>query len=357
MNILYVGSLTSYVAQNDLLILKKMGYNVIFLSTREKEHLDVLYKTIGETITPALLSAFRLKAKVLKQTIRRYKIDLIYAAWGSNQIPWIKIMQQMKLDIPIMYNFLSYPHNVYTWKVLLENWYCKKPIKKLDGRVHATKAMHDYMDRHFNLRKHGLDIIMTPFFSKEYGFRKRLPLLSENDGEPHIVFIGPTSLPWDDIRQDIHKITEEKIHFHMVQTNTLATNNSYLHLFPYFPLKQLTDGALATFMTQFDACIVLFNFKVCSCRDRFYTSLPSRFLFALNAGIPIVMPKGYLPACEEFVNKYHNGFTYKDYRHLKKMLGDNALLKRYTRNAMEKTPDFTYEQNSYKLEELIKAIV
>jgi len=376
MNILYVGSLSSYVTQNDLLFLKKMGFDVTLLSTHHiqklpksgliefkniidlhgRERLDVLYNTIGETITPALLSALRYKAKVLKQIIKRYEVNVVYATWGANQIPWIKVMQQLRLKIPIVYNFLSYPQSVYTWKVLLENWYCRKPIENLDGRIHATDIMYNYMNRHFDLKKHGFDVVVTPFFSKNYHFRKRLPLLSENDGEPHLVFIGPINLPWDDIRQDIYRITKERIHFHLAQTAIPIKENPYLHFFRYFPLRRLIDGSLATFMTQFDACIVLFNFKVCSCMDRFYTSFPSRFLFALNAGITIVMPKGYLPACEEFVNERQIGFAYRNLTQLKETLNDFNLMRRYRRNAIEKTAYFTYEKEFHKLDELIKAV-
>lgn len=376
MNILYLGSLTSYVTQNDVNIFRSMGHNITILNPYpvpknpesrliefknivniyDQKLLGILYAAIGGTFTPILLSALRHKAGVIKEKMKDRQIDLIYATWGSNMIPVVKIIQKTKLKVPIVYNFLSYPQNVYRWKVLLENWYCRRPIENLDGRIHATKDMHSYMDHRFNLRKQGLDIVMTPFFSKKYFFRRRLPLLSENDEAPHLVFIGPISLPWDDIRQEIYRITRKKIYFHMAWTNVPIKGNPYLHFFSYFPLQRLIDGSLATFMTQFDACIVLFNFKVCSCMDRFHTSYPSRFLFALNAGIPIVMPRGYLPACEEFVNEHQIGFAYRKLTQLKEMLNDEDLMLRYRRNAIKKTADFTYEKNFYRLDKLIKTV-
>lgn len=376
MNILYLGSLSSYVTQNDMGIFRSVGHNVTVLNPYpvqrnpegglikfknivnlyDQKRLVALYAMMGGTFAPALLSALGHKTGVIKETIKDHHIDLIYATWGSNMIPIVKIVQKAKLKVPIVYNFLSYPQNVYRWKVFLENWYCQRAIENLDGRIHATKSMYSYMDHRFNLRKHGLNIVMTPFFSRRYSYRTRLPLLSENDGALHLVFIGPISLPWDDIRQEIYRITREKIHFHMAQTNVPVKDEPYLHFFPYFPLQRLIDGSLATFMTQFDACIVLFNFKVCSCMDRFHTSFPSRFLFALNAGIPIVMPRGYLPACEKFVNEHQIGFAYRNLKHLKEMLSDDNLIQRYRRNAMKKTADFTYEKNFHKLDELIKVI-
>lgn len=376
MNILYLGSLMSYVTQNDIGVFCSMGHKVAILNPypvpkdhitglvksgdivnfHDRAYLENLYRGGWGKVAAFMLGVLRRGERTLRNLVYDHRIELVYATWGSNMIPMVKIMQQAKLKAPIVYSFMSYPQNVYRWKVALENWYCRKPIEHLDGRIHATKNMLRYMDHRFNLKKHGLDIVMTPFFSKRYFYRRRLPLLSEKDGEPHLVFIGPINLPWDDIRQEIYRITREKIHLHIAQTNATIKVNPHLHLFKYFPLERLVDGSLATFMTQFDACIVLFNFKVCSCMDRFYTSLPSRFLSALNAGIPVVMPRGYLLACEEFVKRHQIGFAYKNLTELKGMLSDDSLMHKYRANAIKKRDSFTYEENLRELNKLIRSV-
>jgi glycosyltransferase involved in cell wall biosynthesis len=377
MNILYLGSPTSYVTQNDLIVLTTTGYNVTLLTFApipnnprtglvEVENLvslcdrtvSSLWNLIGGTLTSILLDVLNYKVGIIEKIIRDLKIDLIYATWGSNMIPLVKIIQRAKMKIPIIYNFLSYPQNVYRWKVFLENWYCRKPIERLDGRIHASQNMYQYMSKRFDLKKHGLDIIVTPFFSEKCHYRKRLPLLSEKDGEPHLVYIGPltSSRNWDDIRQEIYEIANEKIHIHLAETDVPLRKSPYIHFFPYFPLSRLIDGSLATYMTQFDACIVLFNFKACSCLDRFYTSFPSRFLFALNAGIPIVMPKGYLHLCERFINEHQIGFTYRKTIELKEALSNFDLMQKYRRNAMTKSSDFKYEKEFRKIDKLMKAL-
>jgi hypothetical protein len=89
--------------------------------------------------------------------------------------------------------------------------------------------------------------------------------------------------------------------------------------------------------------------------DRFHNSLPSRFLFALNAGIPIVMPKGYFLACEEFVKKYEIGFTYNSPTDLKEALSDDNLMTKYRKNAIEKAENFVYEKSFPRIDNLMKA--
>ena len=378
MKILYMGSLTSYVTQNDAAAFKSLGHDVSILSATpipsnpigglvnsakviqiigKDYYFHSLSGVLGSTITSALAGLFRRKSELIKRAIKENDFDMIFANWGSNMIPLVKIVQDMRLHIPIIYNFLSYPQNVYKWKVQLENMYCKKAIENLDVRIYSSENMMAYFRQEFNVRKRGLDIVLQPFFSEKYFCRERMPLLSETDGEPHVVFVGPTSLPWDDIRQQISRITEGKIHFHMVRPKAPIKEHAYLHFFPYFPLDRLDDGSLATFMTQFDACISTFNFEVCSCLDRFHTSYPSRFLFALNAGVPSVMPRGYLVACEDFVNKYHIGFGYSSVRQLKNKLAKRDFMASLRRNAINHMPDFAYKKNLSKMNKLMKKVV
>lgn len=376
MKILYLGSSTSYVTQNEIIAFKAMNHDVLFSSPYvtpknptggivklekavylpEKDYLRTLLASSGGVATPFLFKLLRSQKRKMKQLFQTYQPDLIYATWGSNMVPMIKTIQDMRIGIPIVYNFLSYPQNVYLWKVILENRYCQRAVENLDGRIHATVHMHNYFKKNFNLKKNGQDIVITPFFSKKYFYKKRLSLLSERDGEPHLVFIGPSHLPWDNIRHEIYAITKEKIHFHMIQPDFLFKANSYLHFFPYFPLEQLIDGSLATFLTQFDACITIFNFRVCSCMDRFKTSYPSRFLFALNAGIPIVMPKGYLLACEEFVNNSQIGFTYENVKQLRKLLSDQNSMLIFRRNAIKNIQNHSNESNFKKINNFLCSV-
>ena len=378
MNLLYLGSLTSYLTQNDLRVFRDLGYTVTVLNPYpitgnppggliefdnavnlyDQKRLGTLYATIGGTLTSVLLSVLKRKMDVIRKITNNRQIEAIYAAWGSNMIPLIRMIQKEKLSIPTVYDFLTYPQNLFKWKVTLENLYCKGSIESIDARIHCSRNMYEYMRSRFDLKKQGRDIILPKFFSKSYFYNKRLPLLSDADGEPHVVFIGPTSfsLPWDDIRQDVYGISREKIHFHLVHTNAPMERNPYIHFFKYFPLKEIIKGSLANFMTQFDACIILFNFNRGWCINRFHTSLPSRFLFALNAGIPIIMPRGYLLACEEFVNKHQIGFSYKNPKHLKEILSDDTLIRKYRKNAVEKAFNFTCEKNFHKLDKLIRAV-
>ena len=84
--------------------------------------------------------------------------------------------------------------------------------------------------------------------------------------------------------------------------------------------------------------------------------MPERFLFALNAAIPIVLPKGYFAACEEIINKYKIGFAYENLNDLKIKLLDKEKMAEYRNNALHIAPSLTFEKNFYILDNFIKKI-
>jgi hypothetical protein len=73
------------------------------------------------------------------------------------------------------------------------------------------------------------------------------------------------------------------------------------------PLAPANPG-LSEFMTQFDASVPIFNVR--APHDRFANALPTRFLFALVAGIPIALPRGLYASCEEYVAARGIGVVY-----------------------------------------------
>lgn len=290
------------------------------------------------------------------KVIKQEGIDLIYGCWGSHSLPELRLLQ--KFHVPIVYEFLTYPVNIYSFAVKIENIFNRSIINNLKGRVIATQRMLNYMKNVFGIHE-GENIVFGECYSKKFFYRKRLPRLSERDGHPHLIFTGSDVY---NIFPQIEEIIRRKIHIHVCYTKGLKQRlqklkfKSFIHTFKKFDYNELLNGTFATFMTQFDACLVTYNFRKASALDRFYNSIPNRFSFALTAGIPIVMPRGYLKGCEEMINKHRIGFTYTDYDDLKKKLSNEELMDYYKRNAVVKSKNFTLENNFKTIDKFLKQI-
>jgi hypothetical protein len=102
---------------------------------------------------------------------------------------------------------------------------------------------------------------------------------------------------------------------------------------------------------------VTYNFWRTSSENRFSNSIPSRFLTALPAGIPIIVPEGFLQACEEIINKYRIGFGYQNYTDLKNKLYDKSTLNHYQENAIKTAYLFSLENNFIKIDQFLKRII
>lgn len=113
----------------------------------------------------------------------------------------------------------------------------------------------------------------------------------------------------NDVREEILALAEAGVLVHCVQVPGLIHPN--IITFEPFGAEALSSGVLTTYMTQFDACLVTYSSKR-GVPIRFNTSLPSRFLIALIAGIPIMLPAGRFEAMEAFVKEQGIGFVYSD---------------------------------------------
>ncbi|MFH1957026.1 MAG: hypothetical protein ABIJ15_00940 [bacterium] len=388
MNLLFVGTVRGADPPNRINALIKMGYDVSILNIdREffsyntiKELTGLksvtnlfyekkLYSAMKSKMAEAakmLLSTFHLyenkevKAKV-KEVILKNKINMVYCHWGVTVVPLIALIKNEFPNLPVIHEILTYPSSVNPLEIAFQNFFYGRVVKKIDGRIHCSRRMYDYLNSRFNLKQRGKDLIQPLYFNRRYFYKKRLPALSEKDNVPHIIFIGigrenfSKKRPSDDIRKKIQEITKLQIHFWISSKNKNIEESDYVHFYPWLNSFEVANGSMATFMTQFDACIYLHNLK--KNYAMYENSLQTRFRFALTAGIPIVMPIGYYGACQDIVEKYKIGFAYKDVGELKAKLSDRELMAEYRKNAVRASPEFTFENNFEKLDKFVKEII
>lgn len=376
-NLLFCGELDIH-ACSLLPFLKRHGYDITIINTShhmfppkvpgtdiscynlyEKTKIRLLFRGRLELFRKSILynltkTNSKLASKIWEIN-KQNGLDLIYGSWGSQSLPEIGLLQR-RFDIPVVYEFLTYPVNVNKLLVKVENFLNGKIITSLSGRILASNLMLNYIERNF-APLGGKNYIFQERYSKNFFYKKRLPLLSNIDSEPHLIFIG---LDVSDVMSQIIQIAKRRIHIHICEQKRPLPNFKYrnfIHTFKKFPYSKLVDGTFATFMTQFDACLVTYNFRKASALDRFYNSIPNRFSLALTAGIPVIMPANILKTCEEIIRKDNIGFTYKNYDDLLLKLKRNDLMDSLKRNCITKSEAFTLENNYKELDAFLRNII
>lgn len=288
----------------------------------------------------------------IKKIIRQADTDIIYGSWGSTSLPEMQTVKRLKL--PAVYEFLSYPTYERLFAEKVENAFNYHVICNLDGRILPTEQMLNYLKNNFKIRS-GKNIVFPELYSHQCYYQKRLPCLSDSDSEPHIVFIGKL-LYGSDISSQFEEILRRHIHIHICETSDYtqvlldSKHSGFFHTFREFDIPELLDGSFATFLTQFDACLVTYNSNKATTMSRLHNSVPNRFSFALTAGIPIIMPKGYLLGCEEIVSKNQVGFTYGNYDDMRDKLSNIDLMEYYRIKAIKNRNVLSLENNFAKID-------
>jgi hypothetical protein len=135
-----------------------------------KSKITFLFKGRLEWFRKAALYNFARNLNIvrnwLKQIIRQEETDVIYGSWGSQSLPEISLAQ--KFDIPVVYEFLTYPTNIVSFVEKIENFFNRGTINRMDGRVLSTQRILDYMRNVFGAR-HGRARCAVIFFRKLKG--------------------------------------------------------------------------------------------------------------------------------------------------------------------------------------------
>lgn len=201
-------------------------------------------------------------------------------------------------------------------------------------------------------------LVYTDYLTAVFGPRTRLPKLSEQDGKPHIIYIGTPAFSgsfYDDVRGDLRMLADEQIHVHFAEPDLAVSPHPFLHTFPAFGPEAVAKGQLSDFMTQFDANLVVYHpcFSWCL---RWRTTHSTRFLHGLLTGIPTVLPHGVFAASEEVIENYGVGYSFRSPRDLADWLQASSSIHSVEKNSLRMASHFTGETNVGRLTSFFEEI-
>jgi hypothetical protein len=376
-NMLYIGEIDMHV-RDFLPFLATHGYNVTVISTscvgfprtingtdipvynlyEDRKVRFVFKESVGrawilKAASGGMLQRLGFTFDEVRQILKKKEIDVIYGSWGSIGLPELRFIR--KFNVPIVYEFLYYPLVPFRVIEKVENFLNRSIIKSLDGRIFASSIMLNYMESTFDLHL-GSNTVIVPSYSKRCFYQKRLPKLSDDDGEPHLVFLGVTN---SDVLPQVLEMLQRKIHVHVCETTGIENRlhmsrlKDFCHIYRRYSTNEFLDGSFATFMTQFDACLVTYDWRRATSNSA-RNSLPGRFSSAITAGIPFVMPKNCLKSCEDMINQHQIGFAYANYDELRNKLDDTDLMSSYEHNVVSKSNIFTLENNFEEIDRFLR---
>jgi hypothetical protein len=385
MKVLHVGPPSSVHTQIAALRYKALGFEATFLNTRIDRVFDAIPGVAGATnIVNAstseepprfsrhgnsLIRSLGVGSRYIgihDQTLHRIlsrlrhhtKFDVIIGTWGVPVLPSMLAVQRMFPESACIFNVLSIPElpiegtsrRARAWRLYrrvydaFEHSAYVRMLAECDVRVHCSKIMRRFMKGRGMLRGPGIDVVDLERFPRVFFPSERLHKRSDGDGAPHVIHLGATNFSGhdiDDLSRQLERLADAGVHVHFSsKDNFQSVRSNFYHTFPPFPTDEI-GSALASYSTQFDAAIILYNID--KPYDRFTNALPTRFLFALTIGIPIAIPAGLFQSCEEYVTRHDIGIIYKNEVQLANMLRDRALMHRVSARALKHSQDKSVE--------------
>ncbi len=275
----------------------------------------------------------------LASLLQMHRIDFVFANWGVGVLPEIALVKSIDPDIPVILNMETFPTaSSSNIRESAEQRIFKKMAWALDGLIIPTEEMANLVLKLVPTLDKKPHWIKPFYFPKEFAPNKTLPKLRASNHGPSVVFMGQFDLrhSMNDVRNDILSLAEVGIAVYCAPIKDLEHPN--VVFFEPFGGDALVSGLLTSYMTQFDACLVTYSTNT-KPPIRFQTSLPSRFLVALIAGIPILLPKGNFSAMEKFLEEEGVGFAYHNPYDALRILTDSSF-SQFETEVKRKSNDF-----------------
>lgn len=267
-------------------------------------------RRIARILSRLGVSLDRARQLRLRRWIDALDVDVALGHWGTVALPAISCVKHVRPNLPVVHEFLSYPTDWFGAAERVNAFY-RSLIEDLAGRIYCSERMRAYFAERFKPGR-SLEAVRRSRYPRCAFPRERLPRLRAGDG-PSVVCLATydyrrRSGEVNDILPRLRRIADAGVNVYALRPAGDAESHARLH---WFDRMDPTDGALATFATQFDACLVTYNLGDPRLdRAQFQNSLPERFLYALVLGIPIALPAGELLSCEALVLENEIGLTF-----------------------------------------------
>ena len=288
--------------------------------------------------------------------IDREDLACLIAYWGTGIVGDIIAIKRRRPRVKVILNLLCHPTGLSHAKVAAQNWHLRRSARWLDGIIVSSHAMQAYLQEHV-LRGNSVPILIWP----PYYSRQLFPVQRHEacPTAPNLLFLGrmdwQRAQPSDNIGVFLDQLLENGVHVYHHHSPAHAPGSvpphACRHTFPYLSLAEA-----ATYATQFDASLMLYNLRACRRTDRFDVTVPDRLVASVAAGVPVALPAQGYAACREYLKDYGAVIPFASAAELAQRLRDRASVAELRRLARHDSRKYVGERHLNSLLAFIHAI-
>ncbi|MGA7932344.1 MAG: hypothetical protein WCA35_02070 [Kovacikia sp.] len=352
--------------------LRRLGHSVVTLYWEEQELTNQQLRDWGINDGACVFQFFGELSESLHQIIVSTlggQPDILFC-WES--IPALKPLQKVAPFFPEAKAVLlidAHPNAPHLLSELSHILRYRMSDRLIDGYIFYSNAMRDAFCRQIVTAMKKPHLVMVhPFFesafcSKDVGITEDLKL-ERFDEKPHIIFTGNAGKLWnrrydnyakDALGEFLALLASKGVHVFVNPIADLKGING-LHHYPVFSNADLLGGRFSSYISQFDAHLIIYKENNGTNRRRSARCLSTRFAFALTSICPIVVSQ-----TSQFVHEYWAetpfGFMFNQVDDLVESLQDSQKLSVFRSNMEKVHRSFSFEAQSDRIHQMFKDVM
>ncbi|MHC5599569.1 MAG: hypothetical protein ACYTXC_27145 [Nostoc sp.] len=352
--------------------LRQLGHSVVTLYWEKQELTNHQLRDWGINDDAHIFQFFGELSASLRQTIISTlggEPDILFY-WES--LPPLKILPKVA---PFFSNAKAillvdaYPNAPHLLTEILHFLRYRQSNQLIDGYIFYSNVMRDVFCQQIPTAKKKPYLVMvhpffeSAFYSKEVKITEDLQL-ERLDNKPHVIFTGNAGKLWnrrydnyakDALGEFLALLASTGVHIFVNPVADLKGIKG-LHHYPAFSNADTLSGRFSTYISQFDAHLVIYKEYNGTNRRRSARSLSTRFAFSLTSICPIIVSES-----SQFIHEYWSdmpfGFMFKQVDDLVESLNDSQKLS-VLRSNMEKVHrSFSFEAQTDRIHQLFQDVM
>lgn len=297
------------------------------------------------------------------ERVKEIKPDIIYSLLNDLSIPLAHEVLLSNLGIPFVWHFKEGPlfsRSFGLWPRLIDLY------QKSDGQIYNNEITRDWFLQFISPINSNSYVLDGDLQKKTWFTEERSPLLSEKDGEIHIVVAGR---PFGITPEHINQMGKQKIHLHIYGNSfisryeemlkkgkELAPNHLHLHdtCLPHNFVKEFSQynaGFLHNFQSENNGELLRASWND--------LNSPARMSTYGMAGLPMLIydNKGHRVATQEFLEKYNMALKYTSISELSNCFKDKDKLKSISESVWNNRDIFSFDYHVPSLIEFFHQVI
>jgi glycosyltransferase involved in cell wall biosynthesis len=297
-----------------------------------------------------------------KEQIEQIKPDIIYALLNWQAVPIAHKVLKAGFDIPFVWHFKEGPFICLekgTWSQLVDLY------QYSDANIFISEEMKHWIQS-FIPQGNNVLVLDGDLPKNNWCTNEKSSLLSETDHEFHTVVPGrPIGLH----PQDVHQLSEQKIHLHFYGDftqgqwkewidKTMQMANGYLHIHPNVDQDEWVKE-----FSKYDAGWLHFfqskNNNEITRADWDDLNIPARMSTLALAGLPMLQydNDGHAVAMYSLAKKLDIGLFFTNMQQLKSLLMDVERMKQIRNNVWRQRELFTFDYYADQMIDFFEEVI